>query len=156
MRKSCSFKAIAISGLAISVLLSGCATVSESGTEAATSAAAQNPSGKTIVTGMATYRERIALQPGSELSVVLLDSSFDDPLANLFAGTNVPITDQQVPVPFSLTIDHDRVIPGDSYEVRGIIRGPDGAIRWRTQQPKPVDLSLEKQDVGTIMLIAAE
>lgn len=147
---------MACAGTLSTGLLSACATVQEPAATTSENTKAQNPTGKTVVTGQATYRERIALEPGSELTVVLLDSSFADPLANLFAGTNVKIEDQQVPIPFSLTIDHSRLIPGDQYEVRGIIRGPGGDIRWGNEQGKPVDLSQEKQDLGTIILIAAE
>jgi putative lipoprotein len=107
---------------------------------------------KTTVTGEVYYRPRIALPPGAELSVVLLDKSLDDPLANLFAGTTIPLDGKNVPVPFTFVADQSMMITGDEYEVRAVIRSIEGDIIWRTAEGHTIDLSSSSYDTGKLEL----
>lgn len=108
---------------------------------------------KTTITGEVYYRQRIALPPGAELSVVVLDASWNNPLANIFAGTNVPLDEKSVPVPFSFEVDKSTLIAGDRYEVWALIRSKAGDIIWRTDAGHAVDLSSSTYDLGKLELI---
>ena len=111
---------------------------------------------KTTISGEVYYRERIALPPGAELSVVLLDASLNNPLAHLFAGTNIALDGKNVPVPFSFVADQSMMIPGDTYEVRAVIRAKAGEMIWRTNVGHIVDLSSTAYDAGKIELVMVE
>lgn len=75
-------------------------------TAVARGASAQPPA----VTGMATYRERIALLPGSVLEIALVDISRADAPAERIAETRIEVQGQ-VPIPFSLPYDPARIRP---------------------------------------------
>lgn len=76
--------------------------------------------GMTEVTGSVTYRERIALTPGSMVEVKLLDVSLQDVLARVVAEQTIEVT-HQVPIPFELVYDPDEIDQRMSYAVRATI-----------------------------------
>lgn len=111
---------------------------------------------KTTITGEVFYLPRIALPPGAELSVVLVDTSLSNPLANLFAGTNIALDGKNIPVPFSFVADKSTMIPGDTYEVRAVIREKAGDIIWRTKVGHVVDLSSGAYNAGKLELVMVD
>lgn len=140
-----------LAAVALAGLTAGCTpTANESGVAGN---AAESQAMKTTITGEVFYRARIALPPGAELSVVLFDASLRNPLANLFAGTNVALDGKNVPIPFSFVADQSTMIPGDTYEVRAVIRSKAGDIIWRTETGHVVNLSTPTYSTGPIELV---
>ena len=111
---------------------------------------------KTTITGEVFYRPRIALPPQSELGVVLLDSSLENPLVELFAASTTSLDGKNVPVPFSLEVDRSRLIAGDTYVVRAVIRSNTGDIIWRTKDAHTVDLSTATYDAGQLEMVMVD
>lgn len=111
---------------------------------------------KTTITGEVFYLPRIALPPQSELGVVLLDSSLENPLVELFAASTSSLNGKNVPVPFSLEVDQSRLIAGDTYVVRAVIRSNTGDIIWRTKDAHTVDLSTVAYDAGQLEMVMVE
>lgn len=85
------------------------------------------------VTGYVTYRERIALRPGSVVTVKLLDVSRADVKATVLAEQRIenPAT---VPVPFQLDYDTALINAGMSYAVRAQIHDATGQLQWTTTE----------------------
>jgi putative lipoprotein len=73
------------------------------------------------VTGTVSYRERIALTPGTVVEVWLLDVSLADAPAKLIAGQTIT-PEHQVPIAFELTYDPADIDARLSYTVRATIR----------------------------------
>lgn len=138
-----------LAATALAGLIAGCTTM---GNNPGDSGVVKEQAMKTTITGEVYYRERIALPPGAELSVVLLDASLSNPLANIFAGTNISLDGKNVPVPFSFVVDQS-TIPGNTYEVRALIRSKTGDIIWRTNTGHIVDLSSSTYNAGKLKLV---
>jgi len=83
-----------------------------------------------VVTGTATYRERIALPPGAVLEVELRDTSRADAPARVLGSTRIETTGQ-VPIPFALRFDPARIDPRGSYTVAARL-SVDGQLRFRS------------------------
>src|SRR3546814_8161159 len=79
-----------------------------------------------IVRGSLTYRERIALPPGSVAEVTLQDVSRADAPSTILARQTIPLEGRQVPVPFDLKVDRAQLQSGMRYSVRGVIRDKIG------------------------------
>lgn len=102
----------------------------------AAAAAARSASAQPhAVTGMAAYRERIALPPGSVLEVALIDISRADAPAERIAEARIEVQGQ-VPIPFSLPYDPARIRPQAriAVEARLLV---DGRPMWRNAQIVP-------------------
>src|SRR3546814_10952572 len=85
-----------------------------------------------IVRGSLTYRERIALPPGSVAEVTLQDVSRADAPSTILARQTIPLEGRQVPVPFDLKVDRAQLQSGMRYSVRGVIRASDARMLWTT------------------------
>ncbi|HEY0274822.1 MAG TPA: YbaY family lipoprotein [Paenirhodobacter sp.] len=88
------------------------------------------------LTGSVTYRERMALPPGAEIAVSLVDVSRADAPAETLAETRI-IPETQVPVPFSLSYDASRITPGHSYALQARI-SHDGQLMFISTTRHPV------------------
>lgn len=73
------------------------------------------------VTGSVTYRQRSALPANAIISVSLLDVSRQDVAAEVLASETIKTDGRQVPIPFTLTYDPDRIQPTNTYSVRARI-----------------------------------
>jgi len=71
-----------------------------------------------------TYRERIALPPGAQLDVQILDVSQAEGPGGAIASQHFVMT--AVPMTVSLTYDPQIVEVGSRYSVLAAIRAPDG------------------------------
>ena len=113
------------------VVLSGC-----SGNKPAQTG--EHPSGAKMakVTGTVFYLERIALPPGAVLKVQLADVSRADAPADVIAGDSITVT-TQVPIPFSLKYDPQRIVPSHTYAVQARIE-VDGDLRFINTSSNPV------------------
>lgn len=77
-----------------------------------------------VISGTVAYRERIALPPGSEAIVQLLDTSRADAPAVVVAEQRIAVTGQ-VPIPFSLDYDAAGLEPKNTYVVSARITHGD-------------------------------
>lgn len=77
-----------------------------------------------VIVGSITYRERIALPPGSHATVQLLDTSRADAPAVVVAEQRIAVTGQ-VPIPFSLDYDAAGLEPKNTYVVSARIAHGD-------------------------------
>lgn len=84
--------------------------------------------GMASVTGTVFYLERMALPPGAVLTVQLADVSVADAPADVIAKETRTLT-TQVPVPFALSYDPERIVPSHSYAVQARIE-VDGKLRF--------------------------
>ena len=103
---------------------------------------------RTTIAAELFYRERIALPPGA-VAVAALEIAGS---GTVVAEARDELADQSVPV--SVTLDVDRLrLPQDA---RLVFRGSievDGAPVWQSE-PRPVDLTSETIDLGSVMLRA--
>lgn len=76
------------------------------------------------VTGTVSYRQRIALRPGSVVEVSLLDTSRADAPAATIAQTTIE-NPGSPPIPFTLDYDPGKIDERMSYSVRATIRSGD-------------------------------
>lgn len=84
--------------------------------------------GMASVTGTVFYLERMALPPGAVLTVQLADVSVADAPADVIAKETRTLT-TQVPVPFALSYDPERIVSSHSYTVQARIE-VDGKLRF--------------------------
>jgi uncharacterized lipoprotein YbaY/heat shock protein HslJ len=104
--------------------------LAQTNTEAGeTSDVATTPMGSATLTGTVTYRQRIALPPGSVVEVQLQDVSKADAAAVVIASQTITTTGENVPIPFTLTYDPAQIDPRSTYalSVRITIAGQ---LRW--------------------------
>ena len=70
------------------------------------------------ITGTITYRQRIALTPAASVEVNLLDVSLADAPATSIASLQLIPAGKQVPIPFELQYDAQRINSGHRYAIR--------------------------------------
>ncbi len=111
--------------------------------EVATSVPAEQ--GKVSIAGTVLYRERIALLPGSTVTVRREDTALMDAPAKLLAEQTIK-PEGQVPVPFQLQVSRDSVDAHARPSLRATIAGPDGRMLFATTTHEAVDLSQDTAD----------
>lgn len=82
-----------------------------------------------LVSGVVTYRQRIALPPNAIVEVQLLDVSQVDAPAIVLAEQTILTRGKQVPIPFALLYDPEKIQPDNSYAVQARILIA-GKLRW--------------------------
>ena len=88
------------------------------------------------VRGEATYRERIAVPPGAQLEVLLLDVSRADAPSQTISG--VTLSDiGQPPYAFEIAYRPDQIVSSHEYVVRARLMH-DGRLLFTTDQAYPV------------------
>jgi putative lipoprotein len=88
------------------------------------------------VRGEVTYRERIAVPPGAQLEVLLLDVSRADAPSETIGG--VTLSDiGQPPYPFEIVYRPDQIIASHQYVVRARLMH-EGRLLFTTDQAYPV------------------
>jgi putative lipoprotein len=88
------------------------------------------------VRGEVTYRERIAVPPGAQLEVLLLDVSRADAPSQTISG--VTLSDiGQPPYPFEIAYPPDQIVSSHQYVVRASLTH-DGRLLFTTDQAYPV------------------
>ena len=90
------------------------------------------------LTGTVTYRERIALLPGSVVRVTLQDVSRADAPADILATWTLTTSGENVPIPFEVSYDPAQVDPRNRYTVRAEIRDGAGGLLWTSDTAYPV------------------
>jgi copper homeostasis protein (lipoprotein) len=117
--------------LALAGLLSGCGGSAGVVEEVAVNAETTAPA----VTGVALYRERIALPPGAVFEATLQDIARADAPATVVGRTVV--TDPMPPIRFSIPYDPAEITPRGRYSVRATIH-VDGQLRFTSDTLHPV------------------
>ncbi|MGD9890180.1 MAG: YbaY family lipoprotein [Dehalococcoidia bacterium] len=99
-----------------------------------------NPASATqaAVTGVVTYRQRIALPSGVVVRVQLQDISRADAPAVVLGEQVIEPMGRQVPFPFSIAYDPDAIDPRGRYTVRARIESATGDLLWTSTQAYPV------------------
>ncbi|MDK3072964.1 META domain-containing protein [Sedimentitalea sp. JM2-8] len=110
-----------------------------------------NESAMITVTGQISYRQRIALLPGSTATVTVSDVSRADAPAQVLAEASIAAG--QVPIPFSLEVPTEEMDERGRYALRATIRDAEGGLRWTTDTHIPVDPALAVNDLGMLMLV---
>jgi uncharacterized lipoprotein YbaY len=95
------------------------------------------PAGGDAVTGDVTYLERIALPPGSVVSVQLLDVSRADAPATVL-GEQTIMPEGGPPYPFSIAFDPAAIVARNRYRVSARITGLDGTLLFISMEAFPV------------------
>jgi uncharacterized lipoprotein YbaY len=81
------------------------------------------------VTGTVTYRPRIALPPNAVLEVQLVDVSLADAPAIVLSSQSIVTGGRQVPIPFELIYNPDKIDPPMTYAVQARIT-VDGELQF--------------------------
>ncbi|RJG07129.1 hypothetical protein D3870_14960 [Noviherbaspirillum cavernae] len=115
--------------VAAAIAVGGCATPPAPDKSSA-APAARMPE---VVTGNASYRERIALPLGAVVRVTLEDVSRADAASRLIAEQTIR-PERQVPIPFSLPYDPALINAANRYAVRATISNAEGRLMWTTTQ----------------------
>lgn len=90
------------------------------------------------VSGVVTYRQRIALPPDAVVRVRLEDTSRADAPAIVLGEQVIEPTGRQVPIPFSIAYDPAGINPNGRYTLRARIESADGQLLWINMQAIPV------------------
>ena len=88
------------------------------------------PSG--TVSGTVVYRERMAIPPDTQVTVLLWDALGSLPASKL--GETTFRTSGQVPIPFEVTYDPAAIVPDHTYAVRASIT-VDGKLWFESAAP---------------------
>jgi putative lipoprotein len=88
------------------------------------------PSG--TVSGTVVYRERMAIPPDTQVTVLLWDALGSLPASKL--GQTTFRTSGQVPIPFEVTYDPAAIVPDHTYAVRASIT-VDGKLWFESAMP---------------------
>jgi putative lipoprotein len=88
------------------------------------------------LSGVVTYRERIALPPDSKVTITLVETNHSSSEALIIAEEIVEPTGQ-VPIPFVLKYDAGAIRPEEDYGVRAVIEDHQGETLWATTEPYP-------------------
>lgn len=113
------------------------------------------PAPETVVTGSATYRERMVAPEGSVLTAVLQDTSRADAPAVDLATWSGLLGEGGVPRHFMLT-PAGPLDPRMTYTVRASIRGADDALLWTTDTAHRVPVTGDgtgTYDIGEIVMV---
>lgn len=106
-----------------------------------------------VIRGSVTYRERMALTPGTTLEVELLDVSKADAPATVVATESVPVV-RQVPIPFTLSYDPAAIQPANHYALTArLVR--DGRMIFRSTATTPV-LTAGAGETAEILLVPSD
>lgn len=98
---------------------------------------ALRPAESAALSGSVTYRERVALPPGSVVEVELRDVSLADAPATVLAETVITTAGENVPIPFELAYSPRDIRENLSYALFARIL-VDGELRWSTDAHIPV------------------
>jgi len=103
-----------------------------------------------VIRGSATYRERMALPPGTTLEVELIDVSKADAPAVVLASESVPVV-RQVPIPFAVSFDPAAIDQKNRYALTARLV-KDGATLFRSTATTPV-LTQGAGEAAEILLV---
>ena len=135
--------------LTVAVLVAACPLHASLGCAARTDPdVGQGPQAAMLsISGRLTYRERVALVPGTVALVEVRDASAAD--GAVVAEQRIDLSGKQVPIPFEVVVDRSKLSAG-KYSVRGMLL--DGVRPAWTSDPMMIDTASKDIDVGTVNL----
>jgi uncharacterized lipoprotein YbaY len=89
------------------------------------------------ISGTVTYRQRLALPTNAVIKVKLLDITYPEAQPIVIAEQSYNLGQRQVPVPFSLTYDPEKINPQHTYSLSAKIT-IDNEPWFATETPNPV------------------
>ena len=104
------------------------------------------------ITGSLTYRERIALPPGSTATIRLEDIARADAPATLIDEVTYSLDGLNVPFAFELELPNRGMPQHVQYSVRATIHDADGTMLFTTDTVNPVMRRPVDQDLGMIVM----
>ena len=125
---------LTLAGWLAALTLAACASTAPSTQGGSTDSTAQ-PDNGTQVTGSVMYRERIALTPGAVVQVEVVELTQDGSPGTVIGQQTIQ-NPGQVPIPFSVDVNPQRVRAEGSYAVN--VRITDGERVFSTATPVPV------------------
>lgn len=135
------------------VLFVSLAAILAAGCGVANTSTATTGGETTTITGELTYLQRIALIPGGTATITLVDVSLQDVSAPVIGETTIELVDQQVPIPFELSVDSSADSEGATFALQATIHGPTGDLEWTTDTTNDVDLGQPEVDMGQLVLV---
>lgn len=103
-----------------------------------------------VVTVSLTYRERIALPPGSRAVVEVIAAG-----SQVAAREEIALNGRQVPVPARVAVDPMRLPQDAALALRGTLTDPSGNLRWTGSKPLRFAPDGAPTDLGTLILTRA-
>jgi putative lipoprotein len=103
-----------------------------------------------VVRGSALYRERVAMLPGSTLTVTVEDVSRADAPSVVLAEQRVE-DPPNVPIPFELLVDRSAIGPHAELSVRASIT-QDGTLQWTSDTHHPVPMDGDPEPITVLMV----
>lgn len=101
------------------------------------------------LTGTVTYRERLALPPGAQVTVIVWDAFAQLPEAKVGETTFQAAT--QVPLPFEVFFDPAAIQADHTYAARASIK-VDGKVLFESAAPVPV-ITQGMPTTGVVILV---
>ncbi|MBB5221146.1 putative lipoprotein [Amaricoccus macauensis] len=108
-----------------------------------------------VIRGSATYRERIALPPGTTLEVELLDVSKADAPSVLIASDSIPVL-RQVPIAFALAYDPALIDEKNRYALTAKLMHAGGVLFRSTAITPVLTHGAEAGAAPEILLVQSE
>ena len=90
------------------------------------------------VTGTVTYLQRIALSPDAVVTVKIEDVSKMDVAAEVIGEQVIQTEGAQVPIPFEVPYDPDKIVDNHSYSLRVRIEDSAGKLLFINDSAVPV------------------
>lgn len=106
------------------------------------------------ISGQLTYRERIALPPGAQMEIVVMDITSGADSGLVLSREQMAIQGRGVPAPFSIDVSKRNISGGPLYGLRAFIKDAEGNVLFGTSSPVLVDMNSRNADVGTITLVS--
>ena len=133
-----SLTSLALTSVAVMTALSGCAD-------------SNAPSEQHQLTGSLSYLSRIALAPNSVAEVTVRDTSVAD--GKIIAQQQIDLDTQQLPVPFTLELNNQRLDAG-TYSLSAVIK-EQNQVSWRSAPigvtGKPSDTALGNLELQQVV-----
>lgn len=138
--------------------LAACSTASNAPSNANASSPnnpASTQNSAIIISGTASYMQRIAMAPDAVLTVVIEDVTLADAPAKLVAQQRIPFNARQVPLPFSLSVDSALIDAKHTYNLRASI-SVGSKLMFTTTEHHAVLVDSKNATIDVMMQMVAQ
>mgnify|MGYP002780677137 CR=1 FL=1 len=137
-----------LAGLLAPLPLAGCGA-----TITAPAAVVAPVAGPVVITGSVGYLERIAMPPGMQVEIELLDIAKAGAPATVVSRQAFTLQGRQMPIPFRFELARSDLPPTGRFSMSARLRDSAGSIQWRTTSIHSVDLAASTVEVGLVRLV---